>query len=161
MQSTGASLGLAIFLVVAPGVLAVYVPWAVSHWHFGPPFFGSFLFRILGALMILAGLPVLLDSFARFAIQGLGTPAPVAPPQRLVATGLYRYVGRYRWSNERSEAVLNSGFYRSIGVVEGCEIDSMASGDCLHLFHSLRGDEPPSLGEGLEAALQGKSHAFE
>jgi protein-S-isoprenylcysteine O-methyltransferase Ste14 len=32
------------------------------------------------------------DSFARFAIQGLGTPAPVAPPQRLVVTGLYRYV---------------------------------------------------------------------
>ena len=35
---------------------------------------------------------VLLDSFARFAIQGLGTPAPVAPPQRLVVSGLYRYV---------------------------------------------------------------------
>jgi len=42
--------------------------------------------------MIAAGLPVLLDSFARFAIQGLGTPAPVAPPQHLVVTGLYRYV---------------------------------------------------------------------
>jgi len=32
------------------------------------------------------------DSFARFAIHGLGTPAPVAPPQKLVVTGLYRYV---------------------------------------------------------------------
>jgi protein-S-isoprenylcysteine O-methyltransferase Ste14 len=42
--------------------------------------------------MIAAGLPVLLDSFARFAIQGLGTPAPVAPPQHLVVTGLYRHV---------------------------------------------------------------------
>ena len=42
--------------------------------------------------MIMAGLPVLLDSFARFAIQGIGTPAPVAPPQHLVVTGLYRYV---------------------------------------------------------------------
>ena len=42
--------------------------------------------------MILAGIPVLLDSFARFAIQGLGTPAVIAPPQRLVITGLYRYV---------------------------------------------------------------------
>ena len=42
--------------------------------------------------MIIAGLPVLLDSFVRFAIKGLGTPAPVAPPQRLVITGLYRYV---------------------------------------------------------------------
>jgi protein-S-isoprenylcysteine O-methyltransferase Ste14 len=44
------------------------------------------------ALMIAAGLPVLLDSFARFAIQGLGTPAPVAPPQHLVVTGLYRWM---------------------------------------------------------------------
>ena len=42
--------------------------------------------------MIAAGLPVLLDSFGRFAIQGLGTPAPIAPPQHLVVTGLYRYV---------------------------------------------------------------------
>jgi len=37
-------------------------------------------------------LPILLDSFARFALQGLGTPAPVMPPERLVVTGFYRYV---------------------------------------------------------------------
>jgi protein-S-isoprenylcysteine O-methyltransferase Ste14 len=47
---------------------------------------------VLGALMIVAGLPVLLDSFVRFAVQGLGTPAPVAPPQHLVVTGPYRHV---------------------------------------------------------------------
>ena len=34
----------------------------------------------------------MVDSFARFALQGLGTPAPIAPTQRLVVTGLYRYV---------------------------------------------------------------------
>jgi protein-S-isoprenylcysteine O-methyltransferase Ste14 len=28
----------------------------------------------------------------RFALQGLGTPAPIAPTQHLVVTGLYRYV---------------------------------------------------------------------
>ena len=92
MKRAGAILGSAIFLVVAPGTLAVYIPWTVCHWHFAPPLLGFFLFRIIGALMIAAGLPVLLDSFVRFAIQGLGTPAPVAPPQHLVATGLYRYV---------------------------------------------------------------------
>ncbi len=37
------------------------------------------------------GLPVLLDSFARFRDPG-ATPAPVASPQHLVVTGLYRYV---------------------------------------------------------------------
>jgi len=35
---------------------------------------------------------MILDSFARFAIQGLGTPAPVLPAKHLVITGLYRYV---------------------------------------------------------------------
>jgi protein-S-isoprenylcysteine O-methyltransferase Ste14 len=92
MKRAGAIFGSAIFLVVAPGTLAVYIPWTVCHWHFAPPLLGFFLFRIIGAVMIFAGLPVLFDSFARFAMQGLGTPAPVAPPQRLVVTGLYRYV---------------------------------------------------------------------
>ena len=42
--------------------------------------------------MILAGVPGLIDAFVRFALQGLGTPAPIAPPRNLVVTGLYRYV---------------------------------------------------------------------
>jgi len=92
MKRASAILGSAIFLVVAPGTLAVYVPWTLCSWRFAPPLLGFLPFRILGAVMMAAGLPILLDSFARFAIQGLGTPAPVAPPQRLVATGLYRYV---------------------------------------------------------------------
>jgi protein-S-isoprenylcysteine O-methyltransferase Ste14 len=39
-----------------------------------------------------AGTVPLLDSFLRFALEGLGTPAPVAPPQRLVVSGFYRHV---------------------------------------------------------------------
>ena len=42
--------------------------------------------------MILAGVPGLVDAFARFALLGLGTPAPLAPTRNLVVTGLYRYV---------------------------------------------------------------------
>ncbi len=47
---------------------------------------------MLGLLLIVGGVPMVLDSFARFAIQGLGTPAPVLPTKHLVVTGLYRYV---------------------------------------------------------------------
>ena len=65
-------------------------PWYLTHWHFAPPLFP--ITRVLGAALIVAGLPILLDSFARFALQGLGTPAPVMPPKRLVVTGFYRYV---------------------------------------------------------------------
>ena len=93
MKRALALLGSAIFLVIAPGTLAVYVPWTFTRWRTGAAAASAFLpLRVVGGLMIAAGLPVLLDSFARFAIQGLGTPAPVAPPQHLVVTGLYRYV---------------------------------------------------------------------
>ena len=33
-----------------------------------------------------------LSAFARFVIEGIGTPAPVAPPGQLVVGGFYRYV---------------------------------------------------------------------
>ena len=45
-------------------------------------------FRVLGVLLVAGGLPVLLDSFARFALQGLGMPAPIFPTQYLVVSGL-------------------------------------------------------------------------
>ena len=35
---------------------------------------------------------MLLHAFARFVVEGIGTPAPVAPPQHLVVGGLYRFV---------------------------------------------------------------------
>jgi len=87
-----AILGSALFFVVAPLVLAGYVPWWMTHWQFGPAFFGLELTRAIGLLLIIAGAPGVVDSFARFALQGLGTPAPIAPTQKLVVTGLYRYV---------------------------------------------------------------------
>lgn len=85
-------LGSLVFLVVAPGALAVLVPWWVTRWRFQPPLLGWAWLRGVGALMIMLGLPVLLESFARFALEGRGTPAPIAPPERLVVRGFYRYV---------------------------------------------------------------------
>jgi len=92
MRKTIAVLGSAIFFAVAPSVLAGLIPWSITQWEFGPPFFDLQATRAVGMLLIAAGLPGLIDSFARFALQGLGTPAPIAPPQNLVVTGLYRYV---------------------------------------------------------------------
>jgi protein-S-isoprenylcysteine O-methyltransferase Ste14 len=87
-----AILGSALFLVVAPGVLAGLVPWWITRWQMTTPFAGYGAMRVIGVICILAGLPVLLDSFARFALEGLGTPAPVAPTRRLVLRGFYRHV---------------------------------------------------------------------
>jgi protein-S-isoprenylcysteine O-methyltransferase Ste14 len=84
--------GSAIFLVIAPGVVAGWVPWWISRWTFQTPFAGMPILRVPGGILIALGAIGLLDSFVRFAVQGLGTPAPVLPTRHLVVTGLYRYV---------------------------------------------------------------------
>jgi len=92
VRRPSAILGSAVFLVIAPGIVAGLLPWGISRWRMEPPFFGFLPFRALGVVLIAAGLPALLDSFTRFAVQGLGTPSPAFPTERLVVTGLYRWV---------------------------------------------------------------------
>jgi protein-S-isoprenylcysteine O-methyltransferase Ste14 len=92
MRKPLAIIGSAGFLVVAPGFIAGLVPWWISHWRVSPASFGAPLVRVAGGILIALGAVGLLDSFARFALQGLGTPAPVFPTRHLVVTGLYRHV---------------------------------------------------------------------
>jgi len=87
-----AILGTGVFLVLAPGTFDVFVPWWISRWRVHAAFPGFLALRVLGWLLIAAATPVVLESFARFALQGVGTPAPVFPTQRLVVSGFYRYV---------------------------------------------------------------------
>jgi protein-S-isoprenylcysteine O-methyltransferase Ste14 len=92
-MSRGASLlGSLAFLVLAPGTVAGLVPWWISGWRLQRPLLGAVELRMVGAALIAGGMAALLDSFARFALRGLGTPAPVLPPSHLVVTGLYRHV---------------------------------------------------------------------
>ena len=76
MRRLFAVVGSALFLLIAPGTVAGLVPWWISHWRMQAPLLGFSAFRLVGALLIAAGIPVLLDSFARFALRGLGTPPP-------------------------------------------------------------------------------------
>jgi protein-S-isoprenylcysteine O-methyltransferase Ste14 len=92
MRRVAAIVGSLIFLLLAPGTVAGFVPWWISRWQFHTPFSGYTAFRIAGIVLIAGGASMLLDSFVRFAIHGLGTPAPVFPTRHLVVTGLYRYV---------------------------------------------------------------------
>jgi protein-S-isoprenylcysteine O-methyltransferase Ste14 len=48
--------------------------------------------RLTGALMAALGALLLVDAFVRFVAEGAGTPAPVAPTDRLVVGGPYRWV---------------------------------------------------------------------
>jgi protein-S-isoprenylcysteine O-methyltransferase Ste14 len=91
-RRAAALLSTALFLVLAPGFFVVLVPYWISRWHVQPPLFGLAVSRVIGVLLMAAGLPVLLESFARFALQGYGTPAPVFPTRHLIVEGFYRYV---------------------------------------------------------------------
>ena len=93
MQRRSAILGSVLFFFIAPTMIAGLVPWWISRWQvLQASFFGLASVRAAGVALIAIGIPVLLESFARFALQGQGTPAPVAPTRPLVVTGSYRYV---------------------------------------------------------------------
>lgn len=92
MGRTSAIFGTALFFALVPAVLAGVIPYWMTGWAQRPPLLGLPYLRGIGILLIAIGAPVLIDSFARFALQGLGTPAPVAPTRHLVVSGLYRHV---------------------------------------------------------------------
>ncbi|GGO64105.1 methyltransferase family protein [Nonomuraea cavernae] len=94
MRRTPAAVVSAAFFAAAPGTAAFLGPWWVSGWQAREPFASWVMvpLRVLGTLLVVAGLAVLVHAFARFVVEGLGTPVPIAPPERLVVGGLYRYV---------------------------------------------------------------------
>lgn len=92
MRKVAAIVGSALFLVIAPGFVAGLMPWWISHWRLHPAFPGFVAIQVAGGVLIALGIMSLVDSFARFALRGGGTPAPPFPTQHLVVTGLYRYV---------------------------------------------------------------------
>ena len=91
MKRVRAAAGSVAFLFVAPGVVAGLVPWLITRWEVDEELAWLPL-QVLGGLLIAAGVAVLLHAFARFVVEGLGTPAPVAPTEKLVVGGLYRHV---------------------------------------------------------------------
>ena len=95
MRRVFAIVGSIVFLLIAPGTVAGVIPWEISHWRMQ-----------VGASFIGVSIPMLLDSFARFALRGIGTPAPVFPPKHLVVTGLYRNVR-------------NPMYVAALGVIQG------------------------------------------
>lgn len=92
MQRVWAALGSTVFFVIAPGTILGLVPWWITGWRWQPAFLGTDPTRAAGALLLAAGLLVLVESFVRFVVKGVGTPAPVYPARHLVTGGYFRYV---------------------------------------------------------------------
>jgi protein-S-isoprenylcysteine O-methyltransferase Ste14 len=88
-----AAVGNAVFFLLAPGVVVGLIPWLLTDgWQVREPLPYWVPMRVLGGILLVAGLIVLVGAFVRFVVEGFGTPAPVAAPERLVVGGVYRYV---------------------------------------------------------------------
>jgi deazaflavin-dependent oxidoreductase (nitroreductase family) len=87
-----AAAGSALFFLVAPGTFVGVIPWLLTGWQVRDPLPAWTPVRFVGAVLLIAGVTAAAAAFVRFATEGLGTPAPVAAPERLVVGGLYRHV---------------------------------------------------------------------
>jgi protein-S-isoprenylcysteine O-methyltransferase Ste14 len=92
MRRPIAAVGSAMFFLVAPGVVVGLIPWLLTRWQVREPVPYWAPVRVLGMILLVAGLIVLVQAFVRFVVEGFGTPAPIAAPERLVVGGVYRYV---------------------------------------------------------------------
>jgi protein-S-isoprenylcysteine O-methyltransferase Ste14 len=84
----GTALGAPLFV----SFFLVYVPYLLCGFRVAPAWRAFWPARALGAALVVAAVPVIVDFALRFVREGHGTPIPIAPPQRLVVRGVYRWV---------------------------------------------------------------------
>jgi protein-S-isoprenylcysteine O-methyltransferase Ste14 len=70
-------------------IVAGVVPWLLTRWEADEQ---PAALKALGVLLLVGGAALVLETTTRFALQGRGTPAPWAPPERFVERGSYRFV---------------------------------------------------------------------
>src|SRR4051812_32214231 len=85
-------LGTILFFLAGPGLEAGVGPWLLAPVAGDPGDGWPVALRVTGALLMAAGLAVLVDVFARFVREGAGTPSPAAPAARLIGGGAFRHV---------------------------------------------------------------------
>lgn len=91
MRPGRAAWGSTLFFVAAPGVVAGIAPGLITGWEIAIPA-PPLPVRVAGVLMIAVGAGFLVRAFVEFVVRGFGTPAPVAPTEHLVVSGVYRWV---------------------------------------------------------------------
>jgi hypothetical protein len=166
MRRPTAAVGSALFFLVGPGIMAGLVSWLPTRWQVREPVPYWAPMRVLGVMLLAAGLVVLVQAFVRFVLEGLGTPAPIAAPERLVVGGVYRYVRNPLYAARDAPVVVCSELPAPVVWVEH-HPPKTTDGDTetfeLVTFSSYevregslpRGDAPRDRGSRLEAHLQG------
>jgi protein-S-isoprenylcysteine O-methyltransferase Ste14 len=140
MASKRTSVIISILFIVfgGPGCVLGYFPYWIT--GFRVPASEPVWQRVVAGLLILAGLVPLLASIRRFITVGRGTLMPAIPTERLVVSGLYRYV-----RNPMYLGVLTSLCGESLLIRTGTLVDyTLVIWLMFHLF--VIAYEEPALG---------------
>lgn len=79
-----------LYALVVPGSLTVLIPWLLVR-DASPTLAAHGWYQHLGWVPLLLGVALIGGCTHRFVVDGRGTPAPVAPPTRLVVGGWFRW----------------------------------------------------------------------
>ena len=104
----------ALFIAIAPGAIAGWLPWYISGWR-RPRLEGAL--GLAGVFFAVVGWLVLLWCARDFAVRGRGTPNPSDPPRALVVDGLYRFVRNPMYVAIVGSLLGQAAVYRSTAVV--------------------------------------------
>jgi protein-S-isoprenylcysteine O-methyltransferase Ste14 len=146
MRKVSAAGGAALFFAMAPGVVAGVIPWALTGWQMAgdlPPWLRGMGGAVTGVASVL-----LVHSFARFVLEGSGTPSPSAPTETLVVGGLYRYVRNPMYLAVLS-AVLGQALLLGQVVLVVYDVVVLAA-----VVSFVRGYEEPTLSERYGPAYE-------
>jgi protein-S-isoprenylcysteine O-methyltransferase Ste14 len=110
-----------------PGLVLVYVPYAITRFHI--PHEPRWQIALACALVFLGLIP-LFESIVRFVCVGRGTLVPTAPTERLVVSGLYRYVRNPMYVGVTLSLIGEALLFRSDGLLIFLAAGCLA----MHLF---------------------------
>ena len=104
----------AIFTVLAPGTVGVYVPQVLRRGS-GDHAAHS-LFADAWLALFFCGAGIYLWCAYDFAVKGLGTPAPIDRPRVLVVNGLYRFTRNPMYIGVAAMIAGQAGYHRSMSI---------------------------------------------
>jgi protein-S-isoprenylcysteine O-methyltransferase Ste14 len=106
----------AVFTLVVPGTVGVLIPSVLLSESGGSYRMPATAWRWIGFLPLIIGACIYFKCAWDFAVTGLGTPAPIDMPRRLVVKGLYRFVRNPMYVGVASFVVGQAILFGSVAV---------------------------------------------
>jgi protein-S-isoprenylcysteine O-methyltransferase Ste14 len=117
MASLGRSVTVSVLftLLGGPCLVLLLIPWLLTGLHV--PASETTTQRSAAALVIVLGLAILFETMTRFIVAGQGSLVPSVPTERLVVTGLYRYVRNPMYLGVLIAIAGEALLFRNVGVL--------------------------------------------